>query len=193
MAGAELGTGGIPTMKGRLFQLWPHAGRWLVGVLLLWAGISKLANPTEFLGAVYSYELPLPRLGLKLLAASLPWAELLLALMLLARYWIQSALWGGLILLAGFTLATGQAWVRGLSIGCGCFDLSILGIRADGTAWDSVGLAFWRNLFLTGIVVALLVAEGSPGREESVGSAGRPASGSGRRRQAKRRQARVVA
>jgi uncharacterized membrane protein YphA (DoxX/SURF4 family) len=175
-------------------QNWPHAGRWLIGLLLLWAGISKLANPVEFLGTVYAYELPLPRGWQKVVAVSLPWAELLLALLLIARVWTRSALVGCLWLMAGFTLATGQAWVRELPIACGCFDLRIFGVTVEGTAWDSVGLAFWRNLVLTGIVAAMLASEGPGPQGAPVVSVTPVSSDSGhRRRRGKRRAARVAA
>src|SRR5262245_48546616 len=134
--------------------------RWLLGVLLLWAAVSKLGNATEFLGNVYAYRLPLSRALLQLMAVVLPWVELLCGLMLLANYWIESALVCTLGLMVIFLLATGQAWLRGLNISCGCFDLNIFGL---GTHYpglvkllESVGFAFFRNLALTAVTVLLL-------------------------------------
>ncbi len=133
--------------------------RWLLGVLFLWAAISKLANPTEFLGSVYAYQLPFPRGLLKLTAVVLPWLELLTALMLLAGVWLEAALSLTFLLLSVFFLGTGQAWLRGLAISCGCFDLSLLGLEnAENLkrVVESVGFAFARNGLLTGLSFILL-------------------------------------
>ena len=134
--------------------------RWLLGGLLLWAAVSKLGNATEFLGDVYAYRLPFSRSLLQVVAVVLPWIELLCGLMLVANYWTESALVCTLGLLVVFVLATGQAWARGLSISCGCFDLNIFGLGNNypGVAkfLESVGFAFFRNLALTAVTVFLL-------------------------------------
>ena len=81
-------------------------------------------------------------------------------LMLLANYWTESALVCALGLMTVFLLATGQAWIRGLNISCGCFDLNIFGIGANypklAKFLESVGFAFMRNLALTAVIVLLL-------------------------------------
>ena len=134
--------------------------RWLLGGLLLWAAVSKLSNATDFLGSVYAYRLPFSQPFLKLVAVVLPWMELLCGLMLLANHWSESALVCTLGLMGIFLLATGQAWVRGLNISCGCFDLKIFGLGANqpGLAkfLESVGFAFFRNLALTAATVFVL-------------------------------------
>ena len=84
--------------------------RFLVGGLLLWAAISKLANPTDFLAAIQANPTPLPPPLLKGLAMTLPWVEFLCALLLLANLWTRSALLCCPILFLVFTEATGQAW-----------------------------------------------------------------------------------
>jgi uncharacterized membrane protein YphA (DoxX/SURF4 family) len=132
----------------------------LLGLLMLWAAVSKLANPTTFLGSIFAYELPLPQLVLRLAAVILPWVEFLCGLLLLTGFWLRTTLLLVATLLGVFVLATGQAWGRGLDISCGCFDLTMLGLPKDvpGVArfLDSVGFAFFRNLLLTGIAVLLL-------------------------------------
>ena len=132
------------------------AVRFLVGGLLLWASISKLANPTDFLASIYAYQIPLPPLLLKGVAVTLPWVELLCALLLLANLWTGSALLCCLILFLVFIVATGQAWARGLRISCGCFDLNLIGLGSRfSTAQavlESVSFAFFRNVLLAGLV-----------------------------------------
>ena len=134
--------------------------RWLLGLVLLWAAVSKLSNARDFLGSVYAYRLPFSQPFLKLVAVVLPWMELLCGLMLLANHWIESALVCTLGLMGIFLLATGQAWVRGLNISCGCFDLNLLGLGANhpelAKFLESVGFAFFRNLALTAATVFLL-------------------------------------
>lgn len=134
--------------------------RCLLGLLLLWAAVSKMANPTEFLGSIYAYELPLPRSVLQTAAVVLPWVELLCGLMLLAGFWSQAALLAVTALMVVFVFATGQAWARGLDIACGCFDLKMFGIqdRMPGLVkfLESVSFAFFRNLLLTGLSAFLL-------------------------------------
>jgi len=134
--------------------------RWLLGLLLVWAAVSHLANPVETLGSVYAYQLALPKLSLKLAAMVLPWCELICGLMLLANVWIDSALIATTALMSLFLVVSGQAWARGLNISCGCFNLSFLGINETNPNLikfvESVGFAFCRNLLLVGVCVFLL-------------------------------------
>ena len=139
-------------------RLWT-ALRWLLGALMLWAAVSKLAQPTEFLGSIYAYQLPLPRSLLQLVAVVLPWLELLCGLLLIANVWCETALATLIGLLAVFVLATGQAWARGLDISCGCFNLEMFG--ADSSAKlvkfiESAAFAFFRNLVLVSVMWLLL-------------------------------------
>lgn len=146
-------------MNATLPSRWWTALRWVLGALMLWAAVSKLAQPTEFLGSIYAYDLPLPQSWLQLVAVVLPWLELLCGLLLLANIWSETALTTIIALLAVFVLATGQAWSRGLNISCGCFNLEILG--ADSSAKlvkfiESAAFAFFRNLVLVCITWLLL-------------------------------------
>jgi len=146
-------------MNASLPARWWTVLRWLLGALMLWAAVSKLAQPTDFLGSIYAYELPLPRSWLQLVAVVLPWLELLCGLLLIANVWSETALAAIIALLAIFVLATGQAWSRGLEISCGCFNLKIFG--ADGSAKlvkliESAGFAFFRNLVLVCVAWLLL-------------------------------------
>jgi putative oxidoreductase len=133
--------------------------RVLLAVLMLWAGVSKIANPTEFLGTVYAYAIPFPRLALQFVAMVLPWIELTCGLLLLVDRWIESALLCTSVLMVVFWFATGQAWFRGLNISCGCFNLEIFGLHTYDSAWarffDSVRFAFFRNLILTSMTIFL--------------------------------------
>jgi len=136
------------------------AVRWLLGVLFIWAAISKLANPTQFLASTLAYEMPLPDVLTRLAAMAVPWVELLCGLILLANVWTESALALSLVMFVAFIYATGQAWFRGLDISCGCFDLHMLGIGSGSPIVrfiESARFAFFRNIALTAAVVYLLI------------------------------------
>lgn len=136
------------------------AARWLLGLLMLWAAVSKLAAPTEFLGSIYAYRLPLPQAWLQVLAVSLPWVELLCGLALITNVWSESVLVLVLGLFVVFVLATGQAWMRGLDISCGCFDLSVLGVSKTSAGalhfLESPAFAFFRAVLLAVLAGFLL-------------------------------------
>lgn len=137
-----------------------RAVRVFLGVLMLWAAVSKLANPTEFLGSINAYQLPLPQDWFKVAAVVLPWVELLCGLLLLSGLWAETALLIVTGLLVFFVFATGQAWLRGLEIGCGCFNLQLFGPseRMQGLVrfLESVSFAFFRNLMLAAMAAFLL-------------------------------------
>lgn len=130
----------------------------VLGVLFVWAALSKLANPTAFLATVYAYDLPMPQGAMKFLAVVLPWVELLAGLMLLAAWWTETALSIVALLLGVFLLVTLQAWGRGLKISCGCFNLAFLGLDEEGGLakfLESPGFAFVRNLALAAVTWVL--------------------------------------
>ena len=63
-----------------------------------------------------------------------------------------------------FTVATGQAWIRGLHIACGCLDLRLLGIlpgSGPGQFLESTGFAFFRAIALAGAAFFLLIQIGA--------------------------------
>ena len=123
-----------------------------LSILFLWAAISKIANPVEFHAALLAYQLPLPRSLLDLAAVLVPWIELLCGTLLLFNLWTESALACCFVLMLVFLGATGQAWLRGLDIACGCFQLNAFGIHLSAAAesfLESARFAFFRNLGLT--------------------------------------------
>jgi uncharacterized membrane protein YphA (DoxX/SURF4 family) len=146
-------------MTPRLSDRWWIALRWLLGALMLWAAVSKLAQPTEFLGSIYAYQLPLPRSSLQLVAVVLPWLELLCGLLLIGNMWSETALLSVTGLFMVFLLATGQAWARRLEISCGCFNLDVFGVDRSSSLIqfiESASFAFLRNLVLASLAWLLL-------------------------------------
>jgi uncharacterized membrane protein YphA (DoxX/SURF4 family) len=131
----------------------------LAGFFLL-AGVSKLADPISFFAAIKGYQLPLPDMLARLAVMVVPWIEVVCAVLLLFKLRVVSCLFSLLALLAVFVMLTGQAWLRGLEISCGCINLKLLGLGESdamlGRIIESVGFATLRNVLLAGIVVFLL-------------------------------------
>lgn len=145
--------------------------RWLLGVVLLWAALGKLANMQDFYAALLGYQLPLPSVLLKVTAVVLPWLELLCGLMLLANVRTTAALAWSVVLFAIFALCTGQAWWRGLHIACGCLDLRLLGIAHDsalGVWMESAKFAFIRAVVLLGLAGCALRKQSCASARDSV-------------------------
>jgi hypothetical protein len=129
--------------------------RLLIGGLFLWAGLSKLGSPLQTLATVYSYQVVLPDLLASLVAAALPWMEILLGTALLAGIWLPVATGWTATLLVFFSMMTAQAWWRELPIDCGCVDLSVL--HPALAALTTPGGATLRNLVLLVLTVLLAV------------------------------------
>ena len=128
--------------------------RVLLGVLLLWAGGAKLAEPKLFFFTLLEYRLPLPDGALRFVAVMLPWLELLCGAFLVTDTWAGSvrALTAGLC--AVFIVATAQAWLRGLEISCGCFG------ALESGEWGTPAVALARAVLLGAAAVWLLARLG---------------------------------
>ena len=116
-----------------------------LGGFFLLAGISKLADTTEFTRAILRYQLVGPGLAW---AGALwfPWVEVLSALSLASSRLRLSAIWILIGLLGIFECALLSAFWRGLDIDCGCL----------GTSGEvGVSFALMRNVFLVAGLVIL--------------------------------------
>lgn len=134
-----------------------HAARLLLGATFAYAGALKALDLAGFAGQIAAYRL-LPEAGNYLLAATLPWTELLAGVLLLTgRKARPAALLLGLLDLL-FIAALSLAWVRGLTIDCGCF-------RPGSAAATSIPLALARDAVL--LVAAVTVLWLWPGRRSA--------------------------
>ncbi len=148
-------------MKALVEQNVRVALRWILGIIFIWAAISKLAILQDFFSSLAAYKLPVPTLLLQSVAIVLPWLELFCGLMLIAGLWLRPAASWVLVLCIVFVLCTGQAWARGLEISCGCLNLEFLGLNNDDhpslvALVESVRFAFVRALILAGASFWLL-------------------------------------
>jgi putative oxidoreductase len=96
------------------------AARLLLGGVFVYASIDKLQNPLDFARIIAGYQiLPGPWIGL--VAATLPFLELLCGGLLILGIWPMANLICLGSLLMVFIAAMAQAYWRGLKIDCGCF------------------------------------------------------------------------
>jgi uncharacterized membrane protein YphA (DoxX/SURF4 family) len=121
--------------------------RLVLGGVFLYAGFTKVGDPTAFAGAIAAYRI-LPYFANYLVAAVLPWFEVLCGLLLIADYRTRAAASCVAILNLIFMAALASTIVRGLDIDCGCFSKS----AEKTSAWTALG----RDVVL--FVMALYIA-----------------------------------
>ena len=150
---------------------WLDAGlRWFLAAILVWAGLSKLVDPVNFYGTMLEYQLPVPHLLLKITTLILPWLELFCGLLLVTNIARQATLIWVIALFTIFLAMVGQAFLRGLDISCGCFDLSPFGIPQTsklGQLLESVGFATLRNVGLLAAALFLWKTAAQTGSAET--------------------------
>ncbi len=91
----------------------------LAAVWLISGGI-KAADPDQTYVAVRAYDV-LPKGGVEVVAAVLPFLEIALGLLLLVGIGTRLVAVASIVLLLVFVAGVSQAWARGLLIDCGCF------------------------------------------------------------------------
>jgi len=105
---------------GRRADLIGLLARLILGVVLLVAGGLKVTSPASSALAVRAFQI-LPYDLAAYVGYALPVVEILVGLLLVAGLLTRvSAVVGGLMMLT-FIIGITSAWMRGLSIDCGCF------------------------------------------------------------------------
>jgi uncharacterized membrane protein YphA (DoxX/SURF4 family) len=106
---------------GSTWQLWLSlVARLALGAVLIVAGGLKVGDPNEAIAAVTAYQL-LPSGVATIVGYGLPFFEIILGIMLVVGLATRAAAMTAGILMVVFIAAVSSAWVRGLSIDCGCF------------------------------------------------------------------------
>ena len=121
--------------------------RLALGGIFLYAGAIKIVHPADFSASIGNYRL-LPHELINLLAITLPWIEVVAALMLLFGIWKRTSAALIVIMLVVFLIAIGQAVARNLNIDCGCFG-TVAGRRVGLMAIGEDVLMFVAALWLT--------------------------------------------
>ncbi len=94
--------------------------RWLLGVLLVWAGALKIGHPLDLASAIAGFRLLPPELVAPL-AVVLPYFEVLLGLYLVAGLFTRVAAWIAAVQFVIYAAAIASAVLRGIPANCGCF------------------------------------------------------------------------
>jgi len=101
-----------------------------VGLVFAYAGYNKVLDTETFVSSLLTYEL-FPHRVASLLAQYLPWLEVLIGLCLISGILRKGGEVLAWLLLAAFFVSIGQAWIRGLSIDCGCFGEAKISSKAS--------------------------------------------------------------
>lgn len=134
------------------------AGRWVLALVLLGAGLAKVGDREQFSEVIERYAIVPADYGARL-AVGLPWLEIAVGLALAVG--LAPAVSGccASVLLLGFAVAIGVNLARGRRFDCGC----------GGSLSGEIGWSLLvRNLFLAAIGVA--VALGPTGLAVSAGA-----------------------
>jgi uncharacterized membrane protein YphA (DoxX/SURF4 family) len=129
-------------MTPALRQALGLAGRLLAGAVLVYAGATKAAGPTEEFALIISYYQLLPRDMLMSTAAMLPWLEVFLGWALILGASTRWAAIGAVGLFGFFLLALMSTLARGIALpNCGCFGDGVHFTVPQALAFDACMLA----------------------------------------------------
>jgi uncharacterized membrane protein YphA (DoxX/SURF4 family) len=121
-------------------------GRWILGIIFLYSGVSKLIDPQSFAAIIDAFGL-VPEMLIDPLAIGLPVLEILLAFGLILD--IRGSLTLTTILMALFMAILGYAIHMGLDIDCGCFGPD----DPEAEAFHGLRLALCRDgVIMMGII-----------------------------------------
>lgn len=107
-------------MNARVKDVLGLLARLILGGVLVYAGAVKVGKPLTSQRAVQAYDvLPYDLAGW--VGLILPFAEIVLGLLLVLGLFTRLAAAISALLMAAFIVGIAQAWARGLTIDCGCF------------------------------------------------------------------------
>lgn len=123
-----------------------HLSRLILAVVFIYAGYVKADDPVGFAGQVANYQI-LPYAWNFLVAATLPYLELLCGVLLLLNKRVRPAVLVLFVLNLIFMVLLSYAIARGLDIDCGCFN-------PDAESKTSPLFALWRDAGLLLLMIS---------------------------------------
>jgi uncharacterized membrane protein YphA (DoxX/SURF4 family) len=121
MDGAPPATAQEPSPgRERLLDVVGTLARLFLGVVLIWAGASKVGHPLTAQRAVQAYEI-FPDALANTIGLALPFLEIILGVLLVLGLFTRPVAIVSTLLMVAFIIGIAQAWARGLTIDCGCF------------------------------------------------------------------------
>ena len=134
--------------------------RLLLAGVFLFAAYTKLRQPwLLFAMSIDSYAI-LPEWAVLATAHVLPWAELLLGLLLLTGVRLRYAAVAATVILSIFFAAIVRSYIKGMAIDCGCFGV--------GEALSAKTLVRDGALIASAIALTILAMRGSHARKQSL-------------------------
>ena len=98
--------------------------RFILGAVFIYASLDKIADPIAFSTNIDNYHIT-PIAINNLAALIIPWVELILGLCLITGVLLDGASILTMALLVFFIFIISQAYVRGISLNCGCFKTAV--------------------------------------------------------------------
>jgi len=102
----------------------PLLARFILGAVFIYASLDKIADPVSFSTNIDNYHIS-PIAINNLAALILPWIELIIGLSLITGVFLDGASILTIGLLAFFIFIITQAYMRGISLECGCFKTAV--------------------------------------------------------------------
>ena len=96
------------------------AARLILGIVLIWAGASKVTNLAGSIQATAAYQI-LPYELAKVVGQTLPFIEIGVGILLVIGLFTRIMGVVGSLMMLAFVIAISSVWARGISIDCGCF------------------------------------------------------------------------
>jgi uncharacterized membrane protein YphA (DoxX/SURF4 family) len=98
----------------------PLLARFILGTVFIYASLDKIADPIAFSINIDNYHIS-PIAINNLAALIIPWVELIIGLCLITGVFLEGASILTIGLLVFFIFIITQAYMRGISLHCGCF------------------------------------------------------------------------
>ncbi len=102
----------------------PLLARFILGAVFIYASLDKIADPVAFSTNIDNYHIT-PIAINNLTALIIPWVELIIGLSLITGVFLDGASILTMALLVFFIFIITQAYMRGISLHCGCFKSAV--------------------------------------------------------------------